>query len=123
MKLYIWLHRFQDNGIDGLENRKPTPTVAWNQIPLDHRDAIIEPALDKPEFSPRELAVHYTDQREYFVSEPTLYRLSKAQDLITNPACLPGNLMTAAIQDIFRQCNTRKCHWHRHLPLDFYVSV
>ena len=27
---YNWLHRFQDNGIDGLEDRKPTPTVAWN---------------------------------------------------------------------------------------------
>ncbi|MCP4995964.1 MAG: IS3 family transposase, partial [Gammaproteobacteria bacterium] len=81
-----WLHRFQDNGIDGLEDRKPTPTVAWNQIPPDHRGAIIELALDKPELSPRELAVRYTDQQEYFVSESTVYRLLKAQDLITSPA-------------------------------------
>jgi hypothetical protein len=61
------LHRFQDNGIDGIEDRKPTPTVVWNQIPQDHRDAIIDLALDKPELSPRELAVRYTDQRAYFV--------------------------------------------------------
>jgi len=83
---YNWLHRFQDNGIDGLEDRKPTPTMAWNQIPLDHRDAMIELALDKPELSPRELAVRYTDHQAYFVSESTVYRLLKAQDLITSPA-------------------------------------
>jgi len=58
---YNWLHRFQDNGIDGLEDRKPT--VAWDRIPGDHRDANIELALDKPELSPRELAVRYTDQQ------------------------------------------------------------
>ena len=65
---YHWLQRYQDNGVDGLEDRKSTPTVAWNQIPLDHRDAIIELALDKPELSPRELAARYTDQQAYFVS-------------------------------------------------------
>jgi len=92
---YNWLHRLQDNGIDGLEDRKPTPTVAWNQIPLDHRDAIIELALDKPELSPRELAVRYTDQQAYFVSESTVYRLLKAQDLITSPAYI---LMQASDQ-------------------------
>ena len=83
---YHWLQRYQDNGVDGLEDRKLTPTVAWNQIPLDHRDAIIELALDKPELSPRELAARYTDQQAYFVSESTVYRLLKAQDLITSPA-------------------------------------
>ena len=83
---YNWLHRFQDNGIDGLADRKATPTVAWNQVPQDHRDAIIELALDQPELSPRELAVRYTDQQAYFVSESTVYRLLKAQDLITSPA-------------------------------------
>ena len=58
----------------------------WETIPLDHRDAIIELALDKPELSPRELAARYTDQQAYFVSESTVYRLLKAQDLITSPA-------------------------------------
>ena len=92
---YHWLQRYQDNGVDGLEDRKPTPTVAWNQIPLDHRDAIIELALDKPELSPRELAARYTDQQAYFVSESTVYRLLKAQDLITSPAYI---LMRASDQ-------------------------
>ena len=92
---YNWLQRYQDNGVDGLEDRKPTPTVAWNQIPLDHRAAIIELALDKPALSPRELAARYTDQQAYFVSESTVYRLLKAQDLITSPAYI---LMRASDQ-------------------------
>ena len=92
---YNWLQRYQDNGVDGLEDRKPTPTVVWNQIPLDHRAAIIELALDKPALSPRELATRYTDQQAYFVSESTVYRLLKAQDLITSPAYI---LMRASDQ-------------------------
>jgi len=38
--------------------------------------------------SPRELAVTFTDQRRYFVSEASVYRLLKAHDLITSPAFL-----------------------------------
>jgi transposase InsO family protein len=83
---YNWLHRYQEHGVDGHEDRKPTPTLAWNHIPEDHREAIIELALDRPELSPRELAVRYSDQQAYFVSESTVYRLLKAQDLITSPA-------------------------------------
>jgi transposase InsO family protein len=92
---YNWLQRYQDNGVDGLEDRKPTSTVVWNQIPQDHRAAIIELALDKPALSPRELAARYTDQQAYFVSESTVYRLLKAQDLITSPAYI---LMRASDQ-------------------------
>lgn len=58
---YNGLKRYQEHGVDGLEDRKPTKTVAWNQIPQGHRDAIIELALEKPALSPREIAVSYTD--------------------------------------------------------------
>jgi putative transposase len=43
-------------------------------------------ALEYSELSPRELAVRFTDERRYFVSEATVYRLLKAHDLITSPA-------------------------------------
>jgi putative transposase len=43
-------------------------------------------ALDCPELSPRELAVRFTDEKRYFVSEASVYRLLKSQDLITSPA-------------------------------------
>ena len=56
------------------------------KVSQEHNTAIIEMALEKPELSPRELAVSYTDERAYFVSESTVYRLLKAQDLITSPA-------------------------------------
>jgi len=62
------------------------PLSAWNKIPDTHQEAIIDLALDKPELSPRELAVRYTDDKAYFISESSVYRLLKAQDLITSPA-------------------------------------
>jgi putative transposase len=43
-------------------------------------------ALEQSALSPRELAVQFTDERQYFVSEATVYRLLKAHDLITSPA-------------------------------------
>ncbi|MEY9186451.1 hypothetical protein [Bradyrhizobium ottawaense] len=42
--------------------------------------------MELPELSPRELAVRFTDERKYFVSEASVYRLLKAHDLITSPA-------------------------------------
>ena len=47
---------------------------------------LLKLALERPELSPRELAVTYTDQKASFVSESTVYRLLKAHDLITSPA-------------------------------------
>ena len=43
-------------------------------------------ALESSEISPRELATKFTNEKQYFVSEATVYRLLKAQDLITSPA-------------------------------------
>ena len=48
--------------------------------------ALLGLALEKPELSPREIAVTFTDTRETFVSEASVYRLLKAHDLITSPA-------------------------------------
>ena len=62
------------------------PSRVWNRIPPDIHDQIIELALEQSELSPRELAVRFTDERRYFVSEATVYRLLKAHDLITSPA-------------------------------------
>jgi transposase InsO family protein len=43
-------------------------------------------ALKKTELSARELACHFTDERRYFLSESSVYRILKAADLITSPA-------------------------------------
>ncbi len=54
--------------------------------PFGVTSQIVDLALDQPELSPRELAVRFTDEAEYFVSEASVYRLLKAHDLIAGPA-------------------------------------
>ncbi len=58
----------------------------WNRIPAQVCDQVLEIALDQQELSPRELAVTFTDEKRYFVSEASDYSLLKAHDLITSRA-------------------------------------
>jgi putative transposase len=81
-----WYDRFLTGGVEALEDRSPRPGRVWNRIPEIVRERIVELALEKPELSPRELAVTFTDTQSYFVSEASVYRLLKAHDLITSPA-------------------------------------
>jgi putative transposase len=81
-----WYDRYQRGGPEALADRPSRPDRVWNRIPDEIRGQIIEMALDCPELSPRELAVRFTDERRYFVSEASVYRLLKSQDLITSPA-------------------------------------
>jgi len=83
---YRWYERYQAEGLDGLVDHKPIPRHCWNQIPATVRDQVVEVALEQPEKSPRELACHFTDTRQYFISEPSVYRILKAHDLVTSPA-------------------------------------
>ena len=54
---YGWYRRYVEDGIDGLEERKPKPVRVWNKVPKETGSAIVELALEAPELSPRELAV------------------------------------------------------------------
>ena len=83
---YRWYDRYQQGGPEALADRPSRPDRVWNRIPDVVRGQIIDMALDCPELSPRELAVRFTDERRYFVSEASVYRLLKSQDLITSPA-------------------------------------
>jgi transposase InsO family protein len=83
---YRWYDRYLEGGPEALEDRPSAPSRVWNRIPADIHDQIIELALEQSELSPRELAVRFTDEKRYFVSESTVYRLLKAHDLITSPA-------------------------------------
>jgi putative transposase len=83
---YRWYERYHAFGTAGLEDRNSGPGRVWNRIPDDVRRQIVELALEKPDLSPRELAVTFTDTKGYFVSEASVYRLLKAHDLITSPA-------------------------------------
>ena len=83
---YRWYDRYHAFGMAGLADRSSGPGRIWNRIPDDVRRQIVDLALEKPDLSPRELAVTFTDERGYFVSEASVYRLLKAHDLITSPA-------------------------------------
>ena len=83
---YRWYDRYLDGGPEALEDRSSAPSRVWNRIGDDIQGQIVEMALEHSELSPRELAVRFTDERQYFVSEATVYRLLKAHDLITSPA-------------------------------------
>ena len=83
---YRWYDLWRLGGIDALEDHRPLPGHVWNRVPDTIRREVIDMALDIPELSPRELAVRFTDEKSYFVSESSVYRLLKAHDLITSPA-------------------------------------
>ena len=83
---YRWCERHLEHGPEGLEDRSPRPSRVWNRIPDPVRERLLALALEAPELSSRELAVRFTDQEKYFVSEASVYRLLKAHDLITSPA-------------------------------------
>ena len=94
---YGWYQRYLALGFDGLHDKQPAPRPRWNAIPQTVQDQVLELALERTDLSPRELACRYTDERRYFVSESSVYRILKAADLITSPAYV---LMSAS--DVFR---------------------
>ena len=83
---YRWYDRYQRGGPEGFADRPSRPDRVWNRIPEAIRSQMVDLALDQPELSPRELAVRFTDEEKYFVSEASVYRLLKAHDLIASPA-------------------------------------
>ena len=83
---YRWYAHYRLDGEAALQDKAPLPGRVWNRIPDTVRDSLITLALERPELSPRELAVTFTDSEGYFVSESSVYRLLKAHDLITSPA-------------------------------------
>ena len=83
---YRWYDRYQRGGPEVLADRPSRPDRIWSRIPEAIRCQIVDLAPEEPELSPRELAVRFTDEGKYFVSEASVYRLLKAHDLITSPA-------------------------------------
>ena len=85
---YDWYARWCDGGFDALVDRSPRPKSVWNRLPDKVREDIVDFALEHEDLTPRELAVKYTDEKRYFVSESSVYRILSAADLITAPALL-----------------------------------
>ena len=83
---YNWYKRYQEEGFAGLKNQYNPERVVWNKIPEQIQEDILDLALEEPERSARELACFYTDNKGYFISEPSVYRTLKRAGFITGPA-------------------------------------
>jgi len=82
---YIWYRKFLEDGFDGLANKHRSPKQFWNAIPYWEKKQVVSVARKHTEMSPRELACYITDKKGYFISESSVYRILKAQDLISSP--------------------------------------
>ena len=78
-------YRYVEGGFNALADRSPRPKSVWNRIPQDRRDDLIEFALEHEALTTRELALKYTDEKRYFISQSSAYRFLKEADLITAP--------------------------------------
>ena len=83
---YKWYERYLQQGPDGLQPRSSSPKQVWNRIPTEEREKVVEIALDKEDYSARELAWHITDYHGTYISESSVYRILREYGLITAPA-------------------------------------
>ena len=82
---YNWYRVYLEKGKEGLTAKRST-RQQWNTIPEEQKQLVVEVALEHPVLSPRELAVKLTDEQRIFISESSVYRILKAQGLVTTPA-------------------------------------
>lgn len=83
---YSWYQRYQEEGVEGLQDKRPERKQFWNKIPEVIRDEIVETAKQHPEETPRQITYRFIKEKAYFVSESSVYRILKGFDLIESPA-------------------------------------
>jgi len=83
---YNWYNSYLKRGYDGLARKPSKRQGTWNKINTSDRNKVVEIALEKPELSSRELAWHITDTYHYYISESSVYRILKANRLISVPS-------------------------------------
>jgi len=108
---YRWYKLYQEEGKDGLIDHRPNPSQIWNRIPKEVRQQVVDLALQHPDRSPRQIAWLFTDEKGYFISESSAYRILKSYDLVESPAF---TVMSAA--DKFQHPTT---HVHELWQTDF----
>ena len=82
---YNWYGRYRKQGYEGLATRERSMRSQWNKIPPEISEQIVAMALECADLSPREIACRFTDNKKYFVSESSVYRILKRHNLITSP--------------------------------------
>jgi putative transposase len=82
---YRWYQKYQEDGYDGLADKRPKARRFWNRIPEEVKEQVVDLALSNPEKSCRQLAWEFVDQEQYFLSESSVYRILKGYDLVQSP--------------------------------------
>lgn len=82
---YNWYGKYQEEGFDGLTPRPRARNTYWNKIPDKVRTEVIDMALDYPEESSRGVACKMIDEKQYYISESSVYRILKANGLLRSP--------------------------------------
>lgn len=83
---YRWYQQYQADGEMGLIDQRPNPQQIWNRIPREVKQEVVDLALEYPDRSPRQIAWLFTDEKGYFISESSTYRILKGYDLVESPA-------------------------------------
>ena len=79
---YKWRKEFDDNGLPGLARIKPLAKRVWNRLTKPEINRVLEVARLHPELSSRFLSVKITDEGTFSISESTVYRILKNNNLI-----------------------------------------
>ena len=85
---YKWRRTYDEDGMPGLEGIKPVARRIWNRLSETEVKKVLEIARLHPELSPRLLSVKITDEEAFSVSESTVYRILKENNLVA-PRPLP----------------------------------
>lgn len=83
---YRWYDAWQQGGVEALEDRRCGPMATWNRILDDVRDTVVKMALDRTNLSARELAETFTNEKRYFISEVSVYRILEVKNLVSKLA-------------------------------------
>lgn len=83
---YKWYNIYLKEGYEGLARKQNKRCGGWNKINETDRATVVDIALSKPELSSRELAWTITDTYGYYISESSVYRILKENNLITTPS-------------------------------------
>ena len=79
---YKWRRTYDENGLPGLAKIKPQAKRVWNRLEDKEIFRVLEIARLYPELSSRLLAVKITDEEDFSISESTVYRILKENNLI-----------------------------------------
>ena len=79
---YKWRRTYDEDGLPGLAKIKPQAKRVWNRLEEKEVSRVLEIARLHPELSPRLLAIKITDEEDFSISESTVYRILKENNLI-----------------------------------------